>query len=82
MYIPKKGESMCFRPAEASMNDHNICDACGVENPPGEEVCSNCGAALIKKTTIAKPATSTGMPPAAPSVKMPPKAPKVNIPKP
>lgn len=79
---------MCFRPAEASLNDHNICDACGIENPPGEEICSNCGAKLVKKTIGGtKPSGTAGGPPAAPSIPSappipgPPKAPKVDIPK-
>ena len=68
---------MCFRPAEASMNDHNICDECGTENPPGEEGCSQCGARLVKKTTLAAPRAAAGAPPAAPKVGMPPKAPSI-----
>lgn len=67
---------MCFRPPEASMNDHNICDACNEENPPGEEVCFKCGAKLVKKTSLDPvPSPTGGLPPKAPSVPRPPSAP-------
>jgi len=67
------------------MNDHNICDECGVENPPGEDICSNCGAKLVRKTSIAAPRAASSVPPvpgvpAAPGVKMPPAAPAVKLP--
>lgn len=55
---------MCFRPAEASLNDHNICEACDTENEPGEDVCISCGGQLQKKVILDAP---TGTDVAAPS---------------
>lgn len=66
---------MCFRPPEASMNDHNVCEACGTENPPGEEACFSCGARLVKKEAIARPVAPASEVPRASGVPLPPKAP-------
>ena len=60
---------MCFRPAEASLNDHNICEACGAENAPGETLCANCGEQLIKKTILDAPTkTNVAAPPPIPEM--------------
>ena len=81
---------MCFRPPESEMNDHNICDECGVENPPGEDICRNCGAKLVRKTSLTapRPASASAVPsappvpgaPPIPGAKLSPAAPPVKLP--
>ena len=73
---------MCFRPAEASLNDHNICDACGTENPPGETICSNCGGKLVKKEILDAPTgTNVAAPPPVPGMSAMPEIPKPAAPR-
>lgn len=70
---------MCFRPAEAELNDHNICPECGTENAPGATQCSKCGAKL-SKVQIEDKATGSNVAPPPPLPGMMPEIPKPKAP--
>ena len=67
--------TMCFRPAEMSMN---VCAACGASNKPIATECAACGAPLKMKTTdfdADQASLDAAARPAAPAAPGAPKAP-------
>lgn len=63
---------MCFRPAEADINEGFNCPECGADNPPGGKVCIKCGADMARK-----PVSAPGKPGAAGAIPAPPGTPAV-----
>jgi hypothetical protein len=63
---------MCFRPA--AMEIEKKCTECGTYNPPANEICSKCGAALPENKVGGAPGGAPMTPPSG-KPNLPPRPP-------